>query len=135
MVSTRNVGTSAHIVACARPECLEEIDIGDPESRSRGVTTKNRADRMYLVGGGAVQGDAAGGALAEAVHGIIAHGVVARVEAHGVETLKIRRELREAMKASQHREIFFFRRMRTGHDREEGRVRTRHDCSLEFGGR
>ena len=55
------------------------------------------------------------------------------MEAHGVETLKIRRELREAMKASQHREIFFFRRMRTGHDREEGRVRTRHDCSLEFG--
>ena len=39
------------------------------------------------------------------------------------------------MKASQHREIFFFRRMRTGHDREEGRVRTRHDCSLGVWGR
>ena len=33
-----------------------------------------------------MQGDAAGGALAETKHGIIAHGVVARVEAHGVET-------------------------------------------------
>lgn len=33
-----------------------------------------------------MQGDAAGGALAQTKHGIIAHGVVARVEAHGVET-------------------------------------------------
>ena len=55
---------------------------------------------MYLVGGGAVQGDAAGGALAEAVHGIIAHGVVARVEAHGVETLKIGGGVRKAIQRS-----------------------------------
>ena len=47
-----------------------------------------------------MQGDAAGGALAEAVHGIIAHGVVARVEAHGVETLKIGGGVRKAIQRS-----------------------------------
>ena len=42
MVSTRNVGKSAHIAALGRPERREETDIGDSESRSRGVTTRNR---------------------------------------------------------------------------------------------
>ena len=54
-----------------------------------------------------MQGDAARSALAEAVHRIIAHGVVARVEAHGVETLKIGGGVRKAIRRSsgQHREI------------------------------
>ena len=42
MVSTRNVGKSAHIAALGRPERREETDIGDSESRSQGVTTRNR---------------------------------------------------------------------------------------------
>ena len=83
MVSARNVRASAHIWRRLGPS-VEETDIGDSESRSRGVTTRNSGS--HLIGGGAVQGDAAGGALAETKHGIIAHGVVARVEAHGVET-------------------------------------------------
>lgn len=50
---------------------------------------RESGDRTYLERGGAVQGDTAGGTLAETIHGLIADGVVPRVEAHGVETWRV----------------------------------------------
>ena len=40
----------------------------------------------HLVGRGAMKRNTAGGTLAETVHGLVAVGVIARVEAHRVET-------------------------------------------------
>jgi hypothetical protein len=52
--------------------------------RRSGVRAHRR--ETHLVGRGAMKRNTTGGTLAETVHGLVAVGVIARVEAHRVET-------------------------------------------------